>query len=140
MLSFAVACTLAALPGAAAAGSGAGTNICGQNATIGQSVIAALNLTYPGLEAVAAAASAGDLNTACEALATYYQSSNSTWWLRVPPVTPGTGMAGGIPDDMVLRDVFYLAGVNLSAHIPRNADGGLDWLNKGPRTDVSTLA
>lgn len=56
---------------------------------------------------------------ACDALATYY--SGSVAWLRVPPVAPGTSMAGGHADDLVLRDVFYLSGVKQTAKIPRKA-------------------
>ena len=112
------------------------SNICGTNATLGRQVMSVLNLTWPGLEAVAAAEKAGDLNTACEALADYYRAANTTWWHRVPPVTPGKGMVGGQTDAMVLHDIFYLAGVDTSAKVPRNADGGLDWLDKGPRDDV----
>ena len=69
-------------------------NVCGQNKTIGLSVVSSLSLSYPGLEAVAAAVAAGDLDGACEALSVYYQNSNTSSWLRVPPVTPGTGRVG----------------------------------------------
>lgn len=129
----------ATLFAAAAAAAAAAANICGSNATIGAAVVAALNLTYPGLEAVAAAASRGDLGGACDALAAYYAASNTTWWQRVPPVTPGSGMAGGAVDAIVLNDTFYLSGVTTRARVPRNADGGLDWLNKGPRVDVEFM-
>ena len=44
-------------------------NICSQNVSIGAAVIAAVNLTYPGMGTVAAAASAKDYGAACEALA-----------------------------------------------------------------------
>lgn len=94
-----------------------------------------LNLSFPGLAAVASAAERGDLDAACEELATYYATSNTSWWLRHAPVKPGTGMVGGVTDAMVLHDVFYLAGVGATAHIPRNADGGLDWIDRGPRDD-----
>ena len=114
-------------------------NICGLNATIGASVIKSVNLTYPGLSAVAAAAAAEDFDTACEALAAYYVTSNTSSWLRVPPVVPGTGMAGGDADDLVLRDIFNLGGVGSRAKIPRNEDGGINWLDKGPRTDVEFM-
>lgn len=123
---------LAALASAAAAA----TNICGTNATIGGAVVASLNMSYPGLEAVAAAAAAGDLNTACEELAVYYRNSNTSWWLRLPPVTPGTGLAGGAADLIVFNDTFYFSGVTTQAKVPRNADGGLNWLDKGPLNDV----
>lgn len=111
-------------------------NICGMNSTLGQQVMSVLNLTWPGLEAVSEAFKVGDLNTACEALATYYKTSNTTSWRRLPPVQPGNKMVGGATDAMVLHDVFYLAGVDISAKVPRNADGGLNWTYKGPRNDV----
>jgi len=100
-----------------------------------------MNLSYPGLEAVAAAASVGDLNTACETLAEYYRNSNTSFWLRLPPVTPGSGRVGkgSLVDNAVDYDIYYMAGVTTSAKIPRNADGGLDWLNKGPRDDVEFM-
>lgn len=88
------------------AGASAASNICGTNITIGMSVAASLNLTYPGLEKVAAAVKSGDFNGACEELATYYATSNTSWWLRVPPVTPGTGLAGGVVDEMVRAGAF----------------------------------
>lgn len=113
-------------------------NICGENRTLGLAVMSVLNLTYPGLEAVAAANAAGDLDSACEALAAYYLTSNTSSWLRIPPVAPGTGRVGkgSLVDNAVDKDLYYLAGVTTSAVIPRNPDGGLDWLNKGPRNDV----
>jgi len=114
-------------------------NICASNVTIGTTIIAALNLTYPGLEAVAAAAGRGDLGAACDALAAYYLTSPTAAWLRVPPVAPGTGLAGGVADAIVFNDTFYLSGVSLTTHVPRNADGGLDWLWKGPDADVEAM-
>jgi len=124
------------LCGAAQAGRGtAGSdNICSTNATVGHAVISALNLSWPGMGAVAAAAHAGDLGGACEAIAAYYAAANTSQWLRIPPVAPGTGRAGGAADDL-LRDIFYLSGVDVTAKIPRNADGGLDWLDHGPNND-----
>jgi len=114
----------------------ADVNICGRNATIADSVRNALNLTYPGLEAVQAAFSAGDPNTACEALATYYATANTSWWLRNPnPPAPSNRTAGGWADAMVFNGTFWLAGVDLAAVVPRNPDGGLDWLDHGPRDD-----
>lgn len=116
-------------------------NICGSNATMGNAVLATLNLTYPGLEAVASAAAKGDLDGACEAVAAYYQTCSSGSWYRIGPVTPCTGgscpMAGGQVDDIVLHDKFVIIGVR--AVVPRNADGGLDWLYLGPNKDTDFL-
>ena len=115
------------------------TNICGTNNTLGQAVVHAVNLSFPGLEAVRTAVAAGDLNTACNELAAYYQNSNTSAWLRIPDVTPGTGRVGGNTDKMVDSDYFYLSGVSTGAVVQRNADGGLDWLDKGPRGDVEFM-
>ena len=114
-------------------GSARAANICGENKTLGLAVMNVLNLTYKGLEAVASAAGSGDLDTACEALAAYYASSNSSYWLRIPPVKPGTGRVGNgsLVDNAVDHDIYYMAGVTTTGKIPRNADGGLDWTYKG---------
>ena len=119
--------------------SAAAPNICGTNATIGAAVLAALNLTYPGLEAVSAAAAAGDLNTACDKLALYYAAANTSAWLRVPAPAPGTRLAGGLVDAMVFNDSFWVDDVYEAAVIPRNADGGLDWLCTGPSEDIEFM-
>ena len=123
-------------------------NICGSNHTLGVTVMDMVNLTYPGMDAVAQAfrmgthntppsyvtltrskTLLGDLETACEALASYYLHSNTSSWLRIGPVTPGTGREGkgSLVDNVVDDDVFYLSGVTTTAKVPRNADGGLDW-------------
>lgn len=117
------------------------SNICATNSTLGKHIMSVLNLTYPGLEAVAAAEAAGDLGAACEALAAYYRVSNSSSWLRVPPVAPGTGRVGNgsLVDNAVDYDVYYMSGVDTSGKVPRNQDGGLDWLYKGPRNDVEFM-
>lgn len=116
-------------------------NICGANRTLGLSVMSVLNLTYPGLESVAAFNAAGDLDSACEALASYYQTSNTSSWLRRGAVKPGTGRVGNgsLVDNAVNFDIYFLAGVQTTGKIPRNADGGLDWLYKGPRNDVEFM-
>jgi hypothetical protein len=111
-------------------------NICSQNLAIGRAVIAAMNLSFPGLEPVAKAAAAGAFGDACDALASYYETCSSGNWLRYPPVTPGTGRAGGAAD-LALKNVFTLLGETVE--IPSNPDGGLDWLDKGPRGDVEFM-
>ena len=111
-------------------------NICGTNAFIGAAVIGAVNLSWPGLGAVKAAADANQLGAACAALAAYFRDGNSSRWLRLPASPhPSPRRAGGAADDLVNRDVFHLSGVGQVAKIPRNPDGGLDWLYKGPKTD-----
>ena len=101
----------------------------------------ALNLTFPGLEAVAAASAKGDLDLACESLATYYANANTSSWYRIPSVTPGTGRVGNgsLVDNAVDFDIYYMAGVDATGKIPRNQDGGLDWIYKGPRNDVEFM-
>ena len=100
------------------------SNLCGSNATIGTHVISVLNLTYPGLEKVKASVNAGDLNAACEALADYYKTANTSSSYRHPSPPPGNSTAGGVVDEMVFKDIFYLSGVDISAHVPRMPDGG----------------
>ena len=46
-------------------------NICGTNVSIGAAVIGAVNLSWPGLGVVKAAADANQLGAACAALAAY---------------------------------------------------------------------
>ena len=112
------------------------SNICVRNTIIGHAIIDAVNLSWPGLEPVKSAAVAGDLGSACEALAAYYKHSNRSAWLRLPLTpTPSERRAGGDVDDLVDHDIFRLSGVRQVAKIPRNADGGLNWLDKGPKHD-----
>ena len=125
---------LLAAAAAAAAASAAASNICGANATLGAAVLSVLNLTYPGLEAVAAAAAAGDLDTACTALADYYSAAHTASWLRRPAPPPSTARVGGAVDAVVYNDT-YNEGALGSGRVPRGADGGLDWWCRGPRDD-----
>jgi hypothetical protein len=114
----------------------ASSNICATNVSIGHAVIDAVNLSWPGLEATRTAAAANDLGAACEALAAYYKQSNGSAWLRIPvtPI-PSTRKAGGDADDLVDHDIFHLSGVGQVGKVPRNADGGIDWLDHGPKND-----
>ena len=115
-------------------GAAAAANVCGSNATLGANVLSVLNLTWPGLGAVAAAARRGDLDAACEALAEYYSTANTTLWLRRPAPPPSTRRVGGSTDAVVFQDYYAEGGLG-SGRVPRNADGGLDWLFRGPRND-----
>lgn len=110
------------------------TNICSENITLGVAVISSLNLSYPGLSAVAAAADKQDYGTACEALATYYADSNTSAWLRRPSPPPSTQRVGGSVDDAVFHDIFDEGDLG-KGKVPRNPDGGLDWQCRGPRND-----
>lgn len=104
-------------------------NICSQNASIGEAVVQAINLTFPGMEKIRDAAKHKDFAFACDELAKYYKEGNSSAWLRMPTVKPGgTALAGGTVDMMVLHDVFTMeTGSPGGDKIPRNADGGLWW-------------
>lgn len=108
-------------------------NVCG-NATLGLHVLSVVNLTFPGLEAVEAAYLRGDLDAACEALSNYYLNSNTSQWLRKPLPTPSSRRVGGAVDDVVFKDIYDEGGLG-TGKVPRNADGGLDWLFRGPRND-----
>lgn len=109
-------------------------NICSRNSTIGSAVMSAVNLSWPGLQGVAEAAAKGDLGSACDLIAAYYKNGNTSSWLRKPAVAPGTRLVGGGLDAMVFNDTFNFGGLG-TGRVPRNPDGGLDWLDKGPRDD-----
>jgi len=109
-------------------------NVCSSNVLVGNAVLNAVNLSWPGMDSVRKAVSEGHPGEACARLAAYYSKGKSAAWLRIPPVAPGTGKAGGSADDL-LRDIFRLGGVEAATKIPRNADGGIDWFNKGPKND-----
>ena len=113
----------------------AASNICATNGTIYAHVLNVLNLTHPALAPVAAAAARGDANGACEALAMYYITSGTASWWRAAAPPPSERLAGGSVDAMVFHDIFALGGVGGEAKIPRNADGGLDWVDHGPNSD-----
>ena len=70
-----------------------------------------------------------------QALARYYREGNTSAWLRIGAVAPGSAKAGGSADQMLDHDIFTLSGVKQVAKIPRNADGGIDWYYKGPKSD-----
>ena len=107
-------------------------NICATNHSIGQAVVNAVNLSWPGLASVQSAAAAGNFGRACEALADYYRKGTTSAWLRIPVTPPPSRQkAGGDADDLVEHDIFHLSGVGQIAKIPRNPDGGIDWLDHG---------
>eukprot|EP01051_Picozoa_sp_SAG22_P022132 SAG22_NODE_5182_length_1068_cov_1.867905_2_plen_206_part_00 len=93
----------------------------------------ALNLSYPGLEAVQAAVAAGDRGAACNALAAYYAAPKHAPWLRHAAPAVGTALAGGAVDATMLNDTYDFYGE--VGKVPRNPDGGLDWYNRGPVDD-----
>ena len=115
----------------------ADSNICSTNATIGNAVIRAINLSWPGLEPARDAAASGDLGAACQHISDYYRNANTSAWFRSPTTPkPGSGLVGGNVDAMVFNDTFW--GFPSPTHpckIPRNADGGLQWTTWGPDND-----
>ena len=92
-----------------------------------------LNLSYPGLEAAKVAVASGDHASACKVVATYYSEAKSASWLRHPSPPPGTALAGGEVDEVMVNDTYDFYGE--IGRVPRNSDGGLDWFFRGPVDD-----
>eukprot|EP00041_Stephanoeca_diplocostata_P034760 m.1201460 g.1201460 ORF g.1201460 m.1201460 type:complete len:696 (+) comp24575_c0_seq12:64-2151(+) len=92
----------------------------------------ALNASYPGLAAYAAAIQRNDVEGACDALAKYYEDANTDAWLRHATVPPSNTYAQAA--DAVLQDHYTYYGV--SAVVPRLPSGRLDWNFSGPNHDV----
>ena len=90
------------------------------------SLMKSINFTYPGMEAVRAALSAGNSEAACVALAKYYQDGQTAGWLRAKTTPrPSVRMAGGVADG-VLRDHYDFYGT--AADVPRFPySGALNW-------------
>ena len=90
------------------------------------SLMRSINVTYPGLEAVRAALSAGNSEAACVALANYYRQGHTASWLRAKSIpAPSTRTAGGAADG-VLRDHYDFYGT--AADVPRYPhSGALNW-------------
>lgn len=95
-----------------------------------------LELTRPGLAAVAEAEDAGDLLGAAEALLAYYRGAPEAAWVGEDPLL---NVPIGYDRDLapeapgVLRDTVTLQGV--TGPIARLGDGRIDWTSKGPRDD-----
>lgn len=86
-----------------------------------------LNLSYPGLETVAAAWRGGDAAAACNLTRSYYINGNTSSWLRVATAPqPSSQRVGGSSDNMTFSDVFCFYSV--CHHQPRDKSGELDWL------------
>ena len=90
-----------------------------------------LDLARPDLQAVKAAADAGDRPKACNALLKHYAESKMAAKLRVErkPASDARDPEG----DAILNDLYTLYGVQ--GKVPRRADGGLDWTCNGPSGD-----
>jgi hypothetical protein len=106
--------------------------VCSEYPVRVQKLFAALNLDHPGLEQTKASVAAADLPAACEALLRYYREGPNAAWLRGGAPAPGAGRDAGA--DAILNDTFSFQ--SLTARQPRRADGGLDWLHRGPQNDV----
>ena len=83
---------------------------CPTSAPITALLFKALNLSYPGLEAVKAAVAAGDQGVACSAVAAYYATSKHAPWLRHAAPAVGTALAGGAVDATMLNDTYDFYG------------------------------
>jgi hypothetical protein len=75
----------------------------------------------------------GNQTAACNAVAQYYADASTASWLRKAAPRPGTSRAGGGVDAVLLNDTYDFYGE--VGRVPRNADGGLDWLFTGPVND-----
>eukprot|EP01047_Picozoa_sp_COSAG01_P077816 COSAG01_NODE_14154_length_1490_cov_1.433501_2_plen_260_part_00 len=93
-----------------------------------------LNLSYPGMETVAAALKAGDNAAACNAISDHYSHSSKVSWLRYPEPKAGSTSVGGQIDEVVANDTYTF--VTETGRVPRNKDGGLDWEYSGPINDA----
>jgi hypothetical protein len=91
----------------------------------------ALDLNRAGLETAKAAAEAKQWPEACRALLEYYKTSPFAAQMRRTP--KGDGKDRDADADVILNDTFTLYSV--SAKVPRQPDGGLDWNFNGPSGD-----
>ena len=119
----------AAAPVPAGAGDG-----CPKSNLTTQLLFQHLNLSYPGMETVAAALKARDTSAACNAISDYYSKSSKVSWLRYPAPKTGSGRVGGQIDEVVANDTYTF--VTETGRVPRNKDGGLDWEYAGPINDA----
>jgi hypothetical protein len=94
-------------------------------------LFAALDLARHGLERVRGAWESGDARAACSELVAYYEKrSLGPGLLWEPRLTAEEHRRAA---DAALDDVFELQ--DLTAPVPRNAGGGLDWNDSGPNQD-----
>ncbi len=139
VLGWMVCCLFAgwlSLAGGGAAGAEAGEDssvgwVCKAHPERVQSLMAALDLERPGLEAVREAVAREDWPAAGEALLAYYRQARSGQWLRREPAAPGT--ATDPAADLLLRDTFTF--YEIEGTVPRLPGGGLDWQYIGPNKD-----
>ena len=106
--------------------------LCSTSPQIVHTLMDEINTDYPGLEKVRESVENEDWPSACMALVDYYRNAASASWLRSGDIGSGTGRDGTADD--ILHDVFTFQSVTGTQ--PRTANGGLDWLNLGPRNDL----
>ncbi len=107
-------------------------DLCRLKPEIVQELFDRINLDYPGLEQVKQAVDNSDWPAACRALADYYRHSDTAEKLGGDSTRPQSER--GESADSILQDVFTFQSV--TGKQPRRDDGGLDWLNLGPRNDL----
>jgi hypothetical protein len=96
-----------------------------------QKLFGALDLAGDGLDGARGAWVSGDARAACAELVAYFEKrSLSPGLLWEPRMTAAEHRRSA---DAALDDVFELQ--DLTARVPRSADGGLDWNDSGPNQD-----
>jgi hypothetical protein len=90
-----------------------------------------LNLDYPGMEKVKAAAMGKDWERAANELLDYYKSSENAMGLR--RTIPGVSTRSIAEADTILLDVFTVQ--NVKGKVPVLENGHRDWYYKGPNND-----
>lgn len=97
-----------------------------------RTLIEALDLSHPGMQAVEAALQAGDTVAAGEAMVNYYRNADSGSWLR-------NGSADKTASEVskeaiqLIHDTVSFSG--LTAAVRLTKDGGWDWDYRGPEKD-----
>ncbi len=97
-----------------------------------KNLIEVLDLSHDGFSQVRVKLAGRDYTGACEELVEYYRHSETCGNLRTGELahTNNSDETG----DEILADTFTFQGVTGTQ--PRRPDGGLDWLNLGPRDDL----
>lgn len=105
--------------------------VCGISRDQIATLFARLDLDRDGLMPVKEAVARQDMQTACDALITYYRGREVPSRLRIPKVAGGE--ARHPRGDQVLQDIFSVQGVT-APHV-RQWHGGLNWTYMGPKDD-----
>lgn len=103
-----------------------------------EGLLAAIDVTRPGLEEVRTQIESGDQAAALRALVRYYRAAPAPPWIAndLTSHAPRSWTAEEARAEAAhaLGDVFTFQGVTGQA--PRLASGGLDWTHRGPRDDL----